>query len=121
MLTEGLERRARLCSVAGNVVRRRVGEELGDGVDAGLVSGPRARALGAERGHGTAREHGGSGAEEAGARKKKEKRKRGRRQVGPSSQRKREELGCCWAERGKERSGPREWGKRRRLRVGLLG
>jgi hypothetical protein len=71
----------------------------------GLVSGPRACALEAERGHGTAREHGESGAEEAGARKKKEKRKWGRRQVRPSSQRKREgEPGCCWAEcrEGKE-------------------
>jgi hypothetical protein len=43
------------------------------------------------------------------------------KQVGPSSQRKREELGYCWAEPGKERSGLRERGKRRRLRVGLLG
>jgi hypothetical protein len=37
MLTEGSERRARLCSMAGDVVRWRVGEELGDGVDAGLL------------------------------------------------------------------------------------
>jgi hypothetical protein len=57
--------------------------------------------MGAEWGHETARERGGSRAEEASARKKKEKRKRGRRQVGLISQRKREgELGCCWAERG---------------------
>jgi hypothetical protein len=40
MLTEGSERRARLCSVAGDVVRRRVGEELDDGVDAGLLRAP---------------------------------------------------------------------------------
>jgi hypothetical protein len=61
------------------------GKVFGRRGGSGLVSGPRARALGAERGHGTAREHGGSGAEEAGARKKKEKRKQGHRQVGPSS------------------------------------
>jgi hypothetical protein len=40
MLTEGSERRARLCSVAGDVVQRRVSEELGDGVDAGLLRPP---------------------------------------------------------------------------------
>jgi hypothetical protein len=57
----------------------------------GLVSGPRACALGVERGHGTARECGGSGAEEAGARKKEEKRKRGADR-------------CGRAVRGRERS-----------------
>jgi hypothetical protein len=40
MLTEGSERRARRCSVAGDLVRQRVSEELGDGVDGGLLRAP---------------------------------------------------------------------------------
>jgi hypothetical protein len=60
MLTEGSERRARRCSVAGNVVRRRVGEELGDGVDAGLLRVPEShgsiRGRAAEPGGGSGRQ-----------------------------------------------------------------
>jgi hypothetical protein len=40
MLNEGSERWARLCSMASNVVRRWVGEELSDGVDASLLQAP---------------------------------------------------------------------------------
>jgi hypothetical protein len=58
MLTKGSERRARRCSVAGDVVRWRVGEELGDGVDAGLLRAPESH--GSIRGR-AAKPGGGSG------------------------------------------------------------
>jgi hypothetical protein len=40
MLTEGSKRRARMCSVAGDVVRRRVSVELAEGVGAGRLWAP---------------------------------------------------------------------------------
>jgi hypothetical protein len=40
MLTKGSERRARLCSVAGDVVQQRVSVELAEGVDAGRLQAP---------------------------------------------------------------------------------
>jgi hypothetical protein len=40
MLTEGLVRAGVPCRVVDDEIRRRVGEELGDGVDAGLHRAP---------------------------------------------------------------------------------